>query len=219
MNRPQQSSDFSSAVANCRNDFPALMQTVNDHPLTYLDSAASSQQPAIVIDTVVRYQRADHANVHRGVHTLSARATDAYEAARDKLCNFINAASRSEVVLTSGTTEAINLVAQSFCRPGMGPGDQVLITHLEHHSNIVPWQIVCEQTGAELVVAPIDDAGQVELETLFELMTERVTILAIGHISNALGTVNPLQQIIEQARQRQIPVLVDGALGPPRGTR
>ena len=215
MNQPQQSSDFGSAVANCRKDFPALRQTVNGHPLTYLDSAASSQQPTVVIDTVARYQCEDHSNVHRGVHTLSARATDAYEAARDKLCGFINAASRSEIVLTSGTTESVNLVAQSFCRPRMGPGDQVLITHLEHHSNIVPWQIVCEQTGAELVVAPIDDAGQVELEPLFELMTERVMILAIGHVSNALGTINPLRQIIDQAQRREIPVLVDGAQGVP----
>lgn len=215
MNRPQQSSDFGTAIANCRNDFPALKQSVNGHPLTYLDSAASAQQPTVVIDTVARYQREDHANVHRGVHTLSGRATDAYEGARDKLCKFVNATSRTEIVLTSGTTEAINLVAQSFCRPRFGPGDQILITHLEHHSNIVPWQIVCEQTGAELVVAPIDDAGQIELEALFEMMQGKVRLLAIGHVSNALGTINPLQQIIEQAHQHDIPVLVDGAQGVP----
>ncbi|MCH7536602.1 MAG: cysteine desulfurase [Proteobacteria bacterium] len=215
MNRPQQSSDFGTAIANCRNDFPALKQSVNGHPLTYLDSAASAQQPTVVIDTVARYQREDHANVHRGVHTLSGRATDAYEGARDKLCKFVNATSRTEIVLTSGTTEAINLVAQSFCRPRFGPGDQILITHLEHHSNIVPWQIVCEQTGAELVVAPIDDAGQIELEALFEMMPGKVRLLAIGHVSNALGTINPLQQIIEQAHQHDIPVLVDGAQGVP----
>jgi cysteine desulfurase/selenocysteine lyase len=164
---------------------------------------------------VANYQRQDHANVHRGVHTLSGRATDAYEGARDKLCNFVNASSRSEIVLTSGTTEAINLVAQSFCRPRIGPGDQILITHLEHHSNIVPWQIVCEQTGAELVVAPIDDAGQIELEPLFELMNSVVRLLAVGHVSNALGTINPLRQIIDQAQKREIPVLVDGAQGVP----
>lgn len=215
MNQPQQSSDFGTAIANCRNDFPALKQSVNGHPLTYLDSAASAQQPTVVIDTVARYQREDHANVHRGVHTLSGRATDAYEGARDKLCKFVNATSRTEIVLTSGTTEAINLVAQSFCRPRFGPGDQILITHLEHHSNIVPWQIVCEQTGAELVVAPIDDAGQIELEALFEMMPGKVRLLAIGHVSNALGTINPLQQIIEQAHQHDIPVLVDGAQGVP----
>lgn len=215
MNRAQQSSDFGSAVARCRKDFPALGQKVNGHPLTYLDSAASAQQPSAVIDSVARYQREDHANVHRGVHTLSARATEAYEAARDKLCNFINAASRSEIVLTSGTTESVNLVAQSFCRPRIGPGDQILITHLEHHSNIVPWQIVCEQTGAELVVAPIDDTGQVELEPMFELMTQSVRLLSLGHVSNALGTINPLRQIIDQAKKREIPVLVDGAQGVP----
>lgn len=215
MNRPQQSSDFTTAIANCRNDFPALKQSVNGHALTYLDSAASAQQPTVVIDTVTRYQREDHANVHRGVHTLSGRATDAYEGARDKLCKFVNATSRAEIVLTSGTTEGINLVAQSFCRPRFGPGDQILITHLEHHSNIVPWQIVCEQTGAELVVAPIDDAGQIELEALFEMMPGKVRLLAIGHVSNALGTINPLQQIIEQAHQHDIPVLVDGAQGVP----
>ena len=218
MTQPQQSTDLGSAVAdvaNCRKDFPALAQTVNGHPLIYLDSAASAQQPAVVIDAVAGYQRQDHANVHRGVHTLSARATDAYEGARDKLCRFVNATNRSEVVLTSGTTEAVNLVAQSFCRPRIGPGDQILITHLEHHSNIVPWQIVCEQTGAELVVAPIDDAGQVELESLFELMTEKVRLLSIGHVSNALGTINPLRHIIDPVQKREIPVLVDGAQGVP----
>ncbi len=218
MTQPQHSSDVDSPaieLTDCRKDFPALAQKVNGHPLTYLDSAASAQQPDVVIDTVARYQREDHANVHRGVHTLSGRATDAYEGARDKLCKFINATSRSEVVLTSGTTEAINLVAQSFCRPRLHTGDQILITHLEHHSNIVPWQIVCEQTGAELIVAPIDDSGQVELESLFELMTSNVRLLAIGHVSNALGTINPLRKIIEQAQERGIPVLVDGAQGVP----
>ena len=144
----------------CRPDFPALHQDVNSHPLVYLDNAASAQQPSTVIDAVAYYQRHDHANVHRGVHTLSYRATEAYEGARDKIQSFINAASRSEIVLTSGTTESINLVAQSFCRPRLTAGDKILITHLEHHANIVPWQLVCEQTGAELVVAPINDQGE-----------------------------------------------------------
>ena len=198
-----------------RADFPALSQEVNGHPLTYLDTAASAQQPRAVIDAVARYQSEDHANVHRGVHTLSHRATDLYEGARDKLAQFINANSRSEVVLTSGTTESVNLVAQSFCRPVLQPGDQVLITWLEHHSNIVPWQIVCEQTGAELIVAPINDEGEVLLDELFEMMGERVRMLAVGHVSNALGTVNPLKEIIDQAHQRDIPVFVDGAQGVP----
>ncbi|MEL7186648.1 MAG: aminotransferase class V-fold PLP-dependent enzyme, partial [Pseudomonadota bacterium] len=212
MNQP---AEIRESVLNCRADFPALDQQVNGNPLTYLDSAASAQQPASVIDAVARYQREDHANVHRGVHTLSHRATDAYEGARDKLKGFINANSRAEVVLTSGTTESINLVAQSFCRPRLAPGDQVLITHLEHHSNIVPWQLVTEQTGAELVVAPINDAGEVETAALFDLMSERVKMLAIGHVSNALGTINPVQQIVAEAKKRNIPVLVDGAQGVP----
>lgn len=202
-------------IANWRKDFPALDQNVNGQPFVYLDTAASAQQPKVVIDAVARYQSEDHANVHRGVHTLSHRATDLYEGARDKLCDFINASNRTEIIFTSGTTESINLVAQSYCRPQLGTDDQILITWLEHHSNIVPWQLVCEQTGAELIVAPINDSGEVELDELVELMTERVKMLAIGHVSNALGTVNPVRQIIEHAKQRDIPVLVDGAQGVP----
>ncbi|MDH3431521.1 MAG: cysteine desulfurase [Gammaproteobacteria bacterium] len=203
------------AAADWRKDFPILEQTINGQPLVYLDSAASAQQPRSVIDAVARYHREDHANVHRGVHTLSHRATDAYEGARDKIRAFINAANRSEIVFTSGTTESINLVAQSFCRPRIGPGDKILITHLEHHSNIVPWQLVCEQSGAELVVAPIDDHGQLELDALRSLMTGDVFLLAVGHVSNALGTVNPVKEIIADAKQRGIAVLVDGAQGVP----
>lgn len=198
-----------------RQDFPALDQDVNGHRLVYLDSAASSQQPNSVINTTARYQREDHANVHRGVHTLSHRATEAYEGARDKLKSFINASSRSEVVLTSGTTESINLVAQSFCRPNLSKGDKILITHLEHHSNIVPWQLVCEQTGAELLIAPIDDRGQLDLERLYELMTDDVYLLAIGHVSNALGTINPVRELVAHAHQKDIAVLIDGAQGVP----
>ena len=203
------------AAADWRKDFPILNQAVNGQPLVYLDSAASAQQPASVIDAVARYQREDHANVHRGVHTLSHRATDAYEGARDKIRDFINAANRSEIVLTSGTTESINLVAQSFCRPRIGSGDKILITHLEHHANIVPWQLLCEQTGAELIVAPIDDRGQLELDELRALLTNDVFLLAIGHVSNALGTVNPVKEIIAHAKQCGVPVLVDGAQGVP----
>lgn len=206
---------MTKSIANCRKDFPALDQKVNGQPLVYLDTAASAQQPKVVIDAVARYQSEDHANVHRGVHTLSHRATDLYEGARDKLCDFINASNRTEIIFTSGTTESINLVAQSYCRPQLGSDDQILITWLEHHSNIVPWQLVCEQTGAELIVAPLNDNGEVELDELVELMTERVKMLAIGHISNALGTINPVRQIIEHAKQRDIPVLVDGAQGVP----
>jgi len=213
MNQPQATE--ANDIAYCRSDFPALHQEVNGSPLAYLDSAASAQQPATVIDAVARYHREDHANVHRGVHTLSHRATELYEGARDKLVSFINAASRSEIVHTSGTTESINLVAQSYCRPMLQAGDQVLITWLEHHSNIVPWQLVCEQTGAELIVAPINDRGEVDRDKLRALMTERVKLLGIGHVSNALGTINPLHEIIAEAKQQGITVLVDGAQAVP----
>ena len=202
-------------IASCRADFPALSQNINGHSITFLDSAASSQQPAVVIDTVSEYGRHDHANVHRGVYTLSHRATEAYEGARDRIGAFINAASRSEVIYTSGTTESINLVAQSFCRPVLQRGDKILITHLEHHSNIVPWQLVCEQTGAELVVAPINDRGEVELDALIAQLDETVKMLAVAHVSNALGTILPLPKIIAEAHSRDIPVLIDGAQAVP----
>ena len=211
----QAQTQLSAAAPNWRGDFPALSQDINGHPLVYLDSASSAQQPQSVIDTVAEYQRHDHANVHRGVHTLSHRSTDAYEGARDKITEFINARSRSEIVLTSGTTESINLVAQSFCRPRVQAGDKILITHLEHHANIVPWQLVCEQTGAELLVAPIDDRGQVDRDELTRMLDQGVFMLAIGHVSNALGTVNPVKQIIAEAKARGVPVLVDGAQGVP----
>ena len=213
--QPQTQGSVASPIANCRHDFPALQQDVNDHRLVYLDSAASAQQPAAVIDAVVNYQRYDHANVHRGVHTLSYRATDAFEGARDKVREFINAANRGEIIFTSGTTESINLVAQSFCRPRVGPGDKILITHLEHHSNIVPWQLVCEQTGAELVVVPIDDRGQLDMRAFDRELTEEICMLAVGHVSNALGTVNPVKNMVAKARSLGVPVLVDGAQGVP----
>ena len=203
------------SIEECRADFPALQQSVNGHPLVYLDSAASSQQPTSVIDAVANYHRHDHANVHRGVHTLSHRATDAYEGARDRVQNFINASSRSEVVLTSGTTESINLVAQSFCRPKLGKNDKILISHLEHHSNIVPWQLLCEQTGAELVVAPIDETGQLDLAAFSALLDENVRFVAIAHVSNALGSIIPVKDIVAQAHALNIPVLLDGAQGVP----
>ena len=202
-------------VAACRADFPALAQEITGEPLVYLDSAASSQVPVSVIEAIAHYQEHDHANVHRGVHTLSHRATEAYEGARDKVQSFINAASRREIVFTGGTTEAINLVAQSFCRPTLKAGDRVLITHLEHHSNIVPWQLLCEQTGAELVVAPIDQAGQIDAQQLVGMMDEKVRFLAIAHVSNALGSINPLTEIIQAAHDRDISVLVDGAQAVP----
>jgi len=202
-------------ISNRRADFPALQQQINDHPLVYLDSAASSQQPAVVIDTVSDYQRHDHANVHRGVHTLSHRATEAYEGARDDIVSFINANNRHEVIFTSGTTESINLVAQSFCRPMLGAGDKILLTQLEHHSNIVPWQLVCEQTGARLLIAPIDDSGTIDTDKLMQLMQSGVKMLAIAHVSNALGSITPVKAIVEQAHSLDIPVLLDGAQAMP----
>jgi len=198
-----------------RADFPVLNQEVNDHPLVYLDSAASSQQPASVIDAVSEYQKHDHANVHRGVHTLSHRATEAYEGARDKLVSFVNASSKREIVFTKGTTDAVNLVAQSFCRPRLSAGDQIVITHLEHHSNIVPWQILCEQTNAALIVAPIDEKGQVNADKLVGLLSPKVKMLAIAHVSNALGTILPVKSLVASAHSFGIPVLVDGAQAVP----
>jgi len=215
MSQVQADNSKNLAMPDVRADFPALQQSVNGQPLVYLDSAASSQQPAAVIDAVTNYQRHDHANVHRGVHTLSHRATEAYEGARDKLQAFINAEKRSEIILTGGTTESINLVAQSFCRPRVGQGDKILITQLEHHSDIVPWQLLCEQTGAELLVAPMEENGQLELDALRALLTDDVYLLAIGHVSNALGTVNPIKEIIGWAKERDIAVLIDGAQGVP----
>ena len=202
-------------AADWRGDFPILAQSVHDRPLVYLDSAASSQQPACVIDAVARYQREDHANVHRGVYTLSHRATEAYEGARDKVVDFINANSRNEIVLTSGTTESLNLVAQSFCRPRLHAGHKIIVTHLEHHANIVPWQLVCEQTGAELVVAPINDQGEIELDAMLDLIDDKTFLIGMAHVSNALGTVCPVRKVVEHAKVRGIPVLVDGAQGVP----
>jgi len=215
MTSAQENQLQTASVEECRQDFPALQQTIGDHPLAYLDSASSAQQPTSVIETVAEYQRNDHSNVHRGVHTLSHRATEAYEGARDKIQAFVNAASRDEIIHTSGTTESINLVAQSYCRPQLSVGDKILVTELEHHSNIVPWQLVCEQTGAELLVVPIDDRGQLNLDKFDELLTEEVRFVAVGHVSNALGTVNPVKEIVAKTHAFDIPVLVDGAQGVP----
>ena len=198
-----------------RRDFPILDQEINGHPLVYLDNAASAQKPAAVIDAVAEYYRRDHANVHRGVHTLSQRATDAYEGAREKIRRFINARSSKEIIYTRGTTEAINLVAQSYGRPKMGPGDEILISHMEHHSNIVPWQLLCEQTGASLKVAPINEQGELIFDEFTNLLSDRTKLVAMVHISNALGSVNPVEKIIAAAHKLHIPVLLDGAQALP----
>jgi cysteine desulfurase / selenocysteine lyase len=198
-----------------RKDFPILHQQVNGHPLVYLDNAASSQKPNQVIDAVSEYYRQDNANVHRGVHRLSQRATDSYEGARDKVRGFLNAQSDKEVIFVRGATEAINLVAQSFVRPQLQAGDEILISHMEHHANIVPWQILCEQTGAKLNVIPITMVGELDLSTFDELLTSKTKIMAIGQVSNALGTINPIKEMIAKAHAKNIPVLVDGAQAVP----
>ncbi len=198
-----------------RGDFPVLARRVHGLPLAYLDNGASAQRPTAVIDAVDEYERRHHANVHRGVHTLSQEATELYEGARDGVVRFLNARSRQEIVFVRGTTEAINLVAQSHARPTLRPGDEVLITHLEHHANIVPWQMICEQTGARLVVAPIDRSGEVHAESVEALMGPRTRLFACAHVSNALGTVLPVERLMAAARARGIVTLLDGAQAVP----
>jgi cysteine desulfurase/selenocysteine lyase len=202
-------------IEKVRADFPILTRAVHGKPLVYLDTAASSQRPLAVIEATDQFYRLHNANVHRGVHQLSQEATDIYEAARTALAQHIHAANDREVIFTRGTTESINLVAQSFLRPRLVPGDQILISCMEHHSNIVPWQMLCEQTGAKLVVAPINQRGELLLDELQALLTERVKLLALVHISNALGTINPVKQVCSMARARGIPVLLDGAQAMP----
>lgn len=202
-------------IQSIRNDFPILHQQVYGRPLAYLDNAASSQKPVQVIDAVSNYYRQDNANVHRGVHRLSQRATDAYEGSRSKVKGFINAASDKEIIFVRGATEAINLVAQSFVRPDLKAGDEILISHLEHHANIVPWQMLCQQTGAKLVVIPMTNKGELDLSDFDNLLTDKTKILAIGHVSNALGTINPVKMMVDKAHQKSVPVLIDGAQAVP----
>ena len=198
-----------------RRDFPILARSINGKPLVYLDSAASAQQPLSVMRAVERYETHSHANVHRGVHTLSQEATDAFEGARERVRRFVNAASVRELVFVRGTTEAINLVAQSYVRPSFGAGDEILITALEHHANIVPWQLVCEQTGCTLKVAPIDRRGELLFDAFVDMLTPRTRLVAIAHVSNALGTVLPVKRMIAAAHARGARVLVDGAQAVP----
>jgi len=202
-------------VERVRSDFPILARRVHGKPLVYLDSAASSQRPLAVLRAVEHYERELHANVHRGVHTLSQEATAAYEGARERVRRFLNARSTREIIFTRGTTESINLVAQSYARPRFGPGDEILITALEHHANIVPWQLVREQTGAKLVVAPIDRRGELRVDELDRLLGDRTRLVAVAHVSNALGTILPVERIIAAAHARGVPVLLDGAQAVP----
>ena len=198
-------------VARIREDFPILKQRINGKPLVYLDNAATGQKPQAVIDALVNYYTCENSNVHRGVHTLSQRATDAYEGARSKVRQFLNAADDREIIFVRGTTEAINLVAQTYGRENIGPGDEIIISAMEHHSNIVPWQILGQETGAILKVVPINDDGELLLDEYERLLSPRTKLVSIVHQSNALGTINPVEQIVELAHRRGVPVLLDGA--------
>jgi cysteine desulfurase/selenocysteine lyase len=202
-------------VAKIRADFPILSREVYDRPLIYLDNAATTQKPQAVIDAIAHYYAFENSNIHRGVHLLSQTATDAYEQARETVQRFLGAEHASEIVFVRGATEAINLVAHSFGRQRVGPGDEVLITAMEHHANIVPWQILCEEKGATLRVAPINDAGEMDLEVFDGLLNARTKIAAFTHVSNALGTINPVKQMIAMAHAKRVPVLVDGAQAVP----
>ena len=202
-------------VQKIREDFPVLKQTVHGKPLVYLDNAATSQKPRPVIDAEKRFYERDCSNIHRGVHELSERATKAYEETRLKVQRFLNAGESREIIFVRGTTEAINLVAQSYGRKNLGAGDEVLITALEHHSNIVPWQMLCEEKGARLRVAPINDRGELVLEEFEKLLGPRTKLVSVAHVSNALGTINPVRKIVELAHGRSVPVLIDGAQAAP----
>ena len=198
-----------------RRDFPVLDQKVHGHPLVYLDNAATAQKPRAVLDALQHYYSCDNANIHRGLHELSERSTAAYEAARSRVARFLNAASEREIVFVRGATEGINLVAQTYGRAHVGAADEVLITAMEHHSNIVPWQMLCEEKGARLRVAPIDDRGDLDMQVLASLIGPRTKMVAVVHLSNSLGTINPVKRIVELAHARGAAVLVDGAQAAP----
>lgn len=202
-------------IDKIRSDFPILQEVLRTKPLVYLDNAATCQKPKAVIDSIVHLYSHDYANVHRGVHTLSVRSTDLFEGARSKVKTFINAASEKEIVFVRGATEAINLVAQSYGRSHLKAGDEILITAMEHHSNIVPWQILCQQTGAVLKVAPMSLQGELLVEQFEQLLSDRTRLVSVVHMSNALGTINPVKRLIAAAHARGIPVLLDGAQAIP----
>ena len=202
-------------VERIRQDFPVLKQTIHGKPLVYLDNAATAQKPRAVIDAIVRFYEVDCANIHRGVHELSQRSTAAYEETRSKVRRFLNARSNHEIVFVRGTTEGINLVTQTWGRANLKPSDEIIIAGLEHHSNIVPWQILCEQAGARLRIIPIDDRGDLLLEEYENLLTPRTRMVAIGHVSNALGTINPVRRIVRMAHDAGALALIDGAQAVP----
>lgn len=203
-------------VQKVRQEFPALAGKARGKPLIYLDNGATTQKPRAVIEAIERLYVEGYGNVHRGLHELSERTTQAYEQARVRVAAFLNARDAREVIFTRGATEAINLVAHSFVAPRLEPGDEVLITEMEHHSNIVPWQLVCEQKGAKLVVAPVTDTGEVDISAFESLLSERTRIAAFAHVSNVLGTVNPVAQLVRICHKREVPTLVDGAQAAPR---
>ncbi len=211
MSIPTQASPAALDVDRIRQDFPILKRLVHGEPLVYLDSAATTQKPQSVLDTLSRYYSNGNANIHRGVYLLSEEATAAYDAARKKVQHFINARALCEIVFTRNSTESINLVAQSFGRQNIGPADEILITHMEHHSNIVPWQLLCEQTNARLCVAPIDDNGELLMDEFEKLLGPKTKLVAVVHLSNSLGTINPVREIIGLAHRRGVPVLIDGS--------
>ena len=201
----------SADVSLRRRDFPMLEQRVHGHPLVYLDNAATTHKPQSVIDRVGRYYADENANIHRGVHLLSEHATEAYEGARGTVCRFLNAADPREIIFVRGATEAINLVAQTYGRAHVGPGDEILVSEMEHHSNIVPWQMLCRERGGRLHVIPITDTGELPMDPYEALLSERVRLVAVTHVANALGTISPVAAIVRVAHARGIPVLIDGA--------
>lgn len=200
-------------VQQIRKDFPALHQEIYGRPLVYFDNAATSQKPQVVIDRISEYYRTINSNVHRGVHHLSQQATDAFESSRNHIQQYINAQHAREVVITKGATDSINLVASSFGQKYLKQGDEVIISSLEHHANIVPWQVICEKTGAQLKVIPLTESSTLDLQAFQKMLNKKTKIVAVGHISNALGVVNPIREIIEMAHDFDIPVMVDGAQG------
>jgi cysteine desulfurase / selenocysteine lyase len=202
-------------VDKIRADFPILKRKIHGKPLVYLDNGATSQKPQVVIDALNRYYTAENSNIHRGVHFLSEHATAAYEAARQKIKSFVNARSEQEIIFVRGTTEAINLVAQSYGRTFLKPADEIIVSAMEHHSNIVPWQILCEQIGARLQVIPINHDGELVLDEYRRLLNEKTKLVSVTHVSNALGTIVPVKEMVRLAHERQVPVLVDGAQAVP----
>ncbi len=202
-------------INKIRDDFPILKQRINGNPLVYLDNGATSQKPQSVIDAIVNYYTTTNSNVHRGVHTMSQQATDGYEDARSKIRQFINADDDKEIIYTRNTTEGINLVAHSYGRQNVGPGDDIIVSNMEHHSNIVPWQMLCEEKGANLLVVPIDDTGELVMDEYEKMLSSRSKLVSITHVSNALGTILPAKQIVEMAHAHGAPVLLDGAQAVP----